>query len=212
MKKLILVVIAGLMMGTLLYQGSMAFFHEETSVDTKISAKDLGISLIITSSDETLTRTQDGTVISSLMPGDVIDQKVAIENTKAHSLYVRVSVLKYWEDASGKKLPDADASLISLQSNGAQNWLMIDDAENSNSELVYFYYTKPMKHGDVSSALMEAIEVSSELKDQTYADYRMHISYDAEAIQAIAGSDAALSQWGVDLNILADGTISSVEG
>lgn len=48
------------------------------------------------------------------------------------------------------------------------------------------------------------------IKNGEYADYRIHIAYDADAIQSIAGAEAALSEWGVELSVDEEGSITSV--
>ena len=52
--------------------------------------------------------------------------------------------------------------------------------------------------------------ISHEIKNGEYADYRIHIAYDADAIQSIAGAEAALSEWGVELSVDEEGSITSV--
>lgn len=211
MKKIVMVTTAAVLLTLLVYQGSMAFFHAETQVGAKISAGSLGITLVENSNHANAVKTENGYEIASVMPGDEIDSTVHVENVKEHTLYVRVTATKYWEDANGNKLNDADASLIKLQTKNPANWIIIDDAANSNSENVYFYYKLPMKAGETSTNLMDAIEISTDLKDQVYSDYRVNLSFEAEAVQSMSGTDAVLSEWGAEIEVDANGNIVSVD-
>lgn len=211
MKKIVMVTTAAVLLTLLVYQGSMAFFHAETQVGAKISAGSLGITLVENSNHANAVKTENGYEIASVMPGDEIDSTVHVENVKEHTLYVRVTATKYWEDANGNKLNDADASLIKLQTKDPSNWIIIDDAANSNSENVYFYYKLPMKAGETSTNLMDAVEISTDLKDQVYSDYRVNLSFEAEAVQSMSGTDAVLSEWGAEIEVDANGNIVSVD-
>ena len=75
---------------------------------------------------------------------------------------------------------------------------------------VYFYYKLPLEKGGKTTNLVDAIKISHEIKNGEYADYRIHIAYDADAIQSIAGAEAALSEWGVELSVDEEGSITSV--
>lgn len=211
MKKIVMVTTAAFLLLFLVYQGSMAFFHAETQVGANISAGSLGIELVQDSQDEKAVKTEDGIQIASVMPGDEIDSSAYIKNVKDHTLYVRVTATKYWEDATGTKLPDADASLIALNTKDTKNWIIKDDAENSNSENVYFYYRLPIKANEISTNLMDAIKISSKLSDETYHDYRIVLTLEVDAVQSISGTDAVLSEWGADIELDADGNILSVD-
>lgn len=210
MKKLMMVLCTGILLFCFLYQGSIAFFHKETSVKAKISAQDLGIQLNVHSDEKNAEQKENGYRFEAAMPGAQLDHHVWVENTKAHTVYVRVTVTKYWEDAQGNKLPDADASFISFLPQDPQNWIVIDDAQHSNHELLYYYYRLPMETGKQSSEFIQTIQISPQLSDQTYAQRSIHVTYEAEAIQAIDGEAAALSEWGIEVHLDKDGTLQSV--
>ena len=211
MKKILMVAGTAVLLIFLVYQGSIAFFHAETQVGAKVSAGNLGIQLIENSDDKRAVKNGDEYQFLSVMPGDEIANTVHVENVKEHTLYVRVTATKYWEDKNGNKLPDADASLITLQTKDPANWIIKDDAANSNSEVVYFYYKLPMKSGTSTTNLMDAIQISTNLKDVNYSDYQVNLSFEAEAVQSISGTDAVLSEWGADMVLDKDGTIVSID-
>lgn len=211
MKKILLVAGTGILFTLLVYQGSMAFFHAETNVGSEVSAGNLGINLVEQIDEKDTIKTNDGYQILASMPGDEIKNTVYVENKKDYALYARVTATKYWIDANGNKLNDADASLITLKTKDTSNWIIIDDAANSNSEVVYFYYRIPVDKNEITSNLVDSIQISNDIKNGEYEKYQIHLSYEAEAVQSIAGADAALSEWGVEFVIDKQGNILSVE-
>lgn len=211
MKKIMLVVGTAALLMILVYQGSMAFFHAETNLGAKVSAGNLGIELVEQITDKNVTKTEDGYQIGASMPGEKINNAVYVENKKDYSLYARVTATKYWVDESGKKLSDADASLITLHTKDPSNWIVIDDSANSNAEVVYFYYKLPINKGEKSTNLVDAIEISKNIKNGSYSTYQIHLSFEADAIQSIAGADAALSEWGVEFVLDDKGNLVSVD-
>lgn len=211
MKKIAMVSIMAVILGFLVYQGSMAFYHAETTVGTPISSGSLGIELLQTVDETQSVKTEDGYSFVSVMPGDVLKDEVAIKNAKENTLYVRVTATKYWMDKDNQKLPEADASLISLISNHPQDWIIIDDAQNSNSEIVYFYYKHPIKSNDTSTNLVDHIKIDETLSDRSYINYQVKLSFEADAVQFYAGKDAILSEWGVDCTMDENGDIISVD-
>ena len=197
MKKIMLVVTTVVLLAIFVYEGSLAFFHAQTDISAKISAGNLGIELVQDMDKEKITKTENGFQIRSSMSGDEIKDR-------DHSLYTRVAVTKYWVNKDNEKMVDADASKIKLITEDTSKWIIIDDADNSNSEIVYFYYKLPLEKGGKTTNLVD------EIKNGEYADYRIHIAYDADAIQSIAGAEAALSEWGVELSVDEEGSITSV--
>lgn len=194
----------------LVYQGSMAFFHAETEVGAKISAGKLGISLIENSTHENATKVDDGYRYTGIMPGAMINNTAYVENVKEKSLYVRVTAEKYWETKTGEKLADLDASLIELYTANSSDWIIIDDSQNSNSEVVYFYYKYPMAQGAKTTNLLDNIKISSDLSDKDYRNLQINVQLEADAIQTYAAEDAVLSEWGIELELDENGTIISI--
>ena len=210
MKKIMLVVTTVVLLAIFVYEGSLAFFHAQTDISANISAGNLGIELVQDMDKEKITKTENGFQIRSSMSGDEIKDRVYVENKRDHSLYTRVAVTKYWVNKDNEKMVDADASKLKLITEDTSKWIIIDDADNSNSEIVYFYYKLPLEKGGKTTNLVDAIKISHEIKNGEYADYRIHIAYDADAIQSIAGAEAALSEWGVELSVDEEGSITSV--
>ncbi|MEJ8736730.1 hypothetical protein WKT02_04640 [Erysipelotrichaceae bacterium HCN-30851] len=211
MKKVAMVISAGLLLTFLVYQGSMAFFHAQTEVGTRISAGTLGIDIVEESTNRWARKTDNGFDFEKVMPGSQIDSSAYIENVEDMTVYVRVTATKYWTDQDGNKLPDADASLITMNYSNTDDWIVIDDSENSNNEIMYFYYRKPLNPNEKTSDVIDGLTIDSKLSDQTYGNYKIHLSLDAEAVQTTDGIDAAMSEWGMTIETDENGNIKSVE-
>lgn len=211
MKKIIMMVTVAFLFIFLVYQGSMAFFHAETEVGAKISAGKLGINLIENSTHENATKIEGGYRYSKIMPGAMLDNTAYIENAKDNTLYVRVTAEKFWINKDGEKLSDLDASFIELYTKNPSDWIIIDDAENSNSEIMYFYYKYPIVSGEKTSNVLDSIQISSDLTDKDYRDLQIHLQLFADAVQSYAAQDAVLAEWGIEFELDENGTIISID-
>lgn len=210
MKKLVGILVVGLLFVTLIAQGSVAYFHEETSFSNRISAGNLGIDLIEASDDENAVFKEHGYEFSQTMPGAKLDRRVWVENTKDKTLYVRVRVKRAWYNAQNEKQVDLDASLISIITEDTSNWIILDDGANSNQEELYFYYKKPLAKGEATDHIMDSFEISNQISNGEYQDVHAEIMFEADAIQENAAADAILNEWGMDVEIAADGTITEI--
>lgn len=211
MKKIVLFAFTSILLITLIYQGSMAFFRAETQVGTKISAGTLGIQIKQMSDEENAIQKEDGYQFNAAMPGSTLNNSAYIENTKDKTLYVRITAKKYWEDANGHKLNDANHALIELDTVAQDDWIIIDDAENSNAENIYFYYKKPIQAGERSSNLYDYIKIAQEMDDIRYKDYQIRVVLEADAVQSAVAQDAILSEWGMDVTFDEEGNMIAVE-
>lgn len=210
MKKIAGIIVVGILFITLVVQGSVAYFHEETSFSNRISAGTLGIDLVESSDENSAKLGENGYQFAKTMPGAKLDRRVWVENTKDKSLYVRVRATRAWYDAQNEKRSDLDASLIRLLTKDTSNWIILDDGENSNQEIIYFYYKKPIAKGERTENIMDAFAISDQISNGDYQNVHAQIMFDAEAIQESAAMDAMLNEWGIDVTIDSDGTITEV--
>ena len=206
-KKLGLIGVAILLIA-LVYQGTMAIFQESTKVNTKLNAASLGVSIV--QNDDISKEANTHITFDNALPGAQIKHDLKVRNTKKEDVYVRVTMSKYWENQDGKKLVDADAKLIQLLS-GWNDWFVIDDSENSNNEVMYFYYKKPLSTNTMSTSFLEQIICSSELKDQSYAQYKIKVDVEVDAVQRVGAEDAILSEWGMFASFDDNGNMISIE-
>lgn len=206
MKKKLSLIGLSLVLITLVYQGTMAVIQESTNIDTKMSAAKLGVSIV--QNNEIGKEAKKGVTFENILPGANIAHDLKVENTKDKDVYVRVTLTKYWEDENKKKLVNADAKWIELLT-GEGNWMMVE-AGNTNDEMMYFYYTKPVKAKEITTSFLKEIKCSTALKDQSYANYQMKIEVEVEAIQTVGAKDAILSEWGMEVEIDENQQITSI--
>lgn len=210
-KKPIIIAVASIALLTLVYQGTLAIFHEETNVSAQMSAGKLGIELVDSSNDKTAVLTDEGFVFEAAMPGSTLQRAIKVDNVKDKDLYVRITVKKYWDDAEGKKMVDAKADYISILTKKQGNWIILDKGATSNSEEFEFYYKRPLAPGESSDNVMDGIVLSTAMKESMYRNYHAVIEVKAEAIQKIGAKDAILTEWGIEANIDNNGNLQSIE-
>lgn len=184
---------------------SYAAIVNSTDTTKNVSTSNLDIELVQISKDGNLIKSEDGILgfdYGKVVPGTTIDEKVAIKAAdSSKSAYVRVTVNRYWQK-DGKKDSEQiiKPSAIELISSD-DNWIMMED--QSDSEVVYFYYRLPLDTGDLSSNLIEGFKILPKIEGNSnrYAGYSCHIDFFAEGVQVVAGKEAMLAEWGVDATI-----------
>lgn len=205
MKKKIIIALALMLIAFGAYQGTMAVFHQETGVDSPISAGKLGIE-IINSSSKKITNSVS---FDKILPGAIIDDEISIHNAKDKELYVRITLTRYWVDENGKKVTDANAKFIDPITKNDKNWIIMEDGQ-ANNEIIYFYYKLPIVANEVTSNFIDQVEFDSNISEQRYGSYSANISLEAEAVQMIGAQDAMLSQWGIEAMIDENGKITAI--
>lgn len=188
-----------------------------TSNDTtkNVTTSNLDISLVQTLDGKELQRTSDGKyILNSItaMPGDTIDQSVAVKvAADSKASYIRVTANRYWSDQNGNKVDDSiNPAMIQLKADN-NNWIMIED--KLDQEIIYFYYRLPIDAGEISSEMISGfmVGIGENGNSNKYAGYQSHINFFAEGVQAVAGKDAMLAEWGVKANIGENNEIISLE-
>ncbi len=208
MKKKLGLIGAAILLIALVFQGTLAVFQESTNVNTKLKAAQLGVSIVL--NDDTTKEAASHITFDNALPGANIKHDLKVRNTKNEDVYVRVTMTKYWENENGEKLVDADAKLIQLMSQW-NDWIVVDDAANSNNEVMYFYYKKPLASQGISTSFLEQIICSNELSDKAYSQYQIKVDVEVDAIQTIGAEDAILSEWGMYASFDANGNIVSMD-
>lgn len=205
MKKKIIIAVALLLIAFGAYQGTLAIFHQETNVNSPISAGKLGIEIV----NSATKKTTDETSFEQILPGAIVDQPISILNAKEKELYVRIILTRYWIDENGKKVVDANAEYIQPTTMNPSNWLMSKD-DQANNEILYFYYKMPLSASETTSNFIDQIEFSSDINEQRYTKYKAHVALDAQAVQMIGAQDAMLSQWGIEVELDDNGNIVTI--
>lgn len=161
--------------------------------------------------------------------GKKYDEKLAVQNTGTINQYVRVSLLKYWEDEDGNKVNTVSPDLIELDLNTqrmADGRAWLKDDLSSTKERTVLYYNRPLSSGETTHDFCSAVSVNSaiatkvtqtEQKNEdgtttitTKYDYnglRFCLEANVYAVQQHNVRDAIHSAWGQNLSVT-DGTLS----
>ena len=219
-RKLLLMGLTAAMLLTTIIGGSLAFFQADGKpVQNQLSTKKLDIDL---QEDGTRMKEAEGEIVEEhLMPGASVEKHVRVINGDSGdtSFYTRVRITRCWGEGSGGQFSKdytLDPSLILLDLNTTEqggSWLLADGGsveEQQGRETITLYYTKAVS-GDSGSATDEVLRGFSVAPELTnaYADKAVQIFVEADGVQTLHAEDAALSEWGVQLQI-ENGTITAV--
>ena len=145
--------------------------------------------------------------------GQTYPEVLTVTNSGTIDEFVRVSIYKYWVDASGRKLTTLAPDTIDLKLVTGGDWV-IDDAASS-SERTVLYYTSVLPAGETTTPFTETLTVDAELPfkaHQTYADGVYTTTYDyqgvtfqidvqADAVQTHNAEPAVRSAWGRNVSV-----------
>ena len=148
----------------------------------------------------------DGTLLADLAAeeafciGKTYDESLAVTNTGAIDVYVRVTVYRYWTDADGKAV-ELDPSLIILGFS-EDGWTVDEDA--STPERTVLYYASPLAPGETTSPFAETLTIDSRVAsavnadshEYSYDDVTFNVEAVADGVQTHDGEAAMLSAWG----------------
>jgi len=165
----------------------------------------------------------------SLVLGKTYDEVLVVENSGAIDTYVRVILTKSWKDANGVKDPTLSPELIRLNMlSGENGWIL--DEEASTAERTVLYYSNVLPVGSSTSAFADSIQIDpaigtkviktesisngiagETLKTVTYVHeydgYTFCVEAEVDAVQTHNAAAAIKSAWGVDVNVVADGSL-----
>lgn len=196
--------------------GTYAAFTASTTTKHKVSTKELGIELKQEKGDENhslkaedLNGFGDAETTRGVrykgMPGDVVEEKVWVENTKTEPCFIRVTVNRSWmkQNADGgfeKTFEDGiDPAKIEIISD--DEWYMVTDPDDS--EILYFYYKEAVLGGMPTTRVMNSFSILKESggeengNSNAYAGLAANIIFEAEAVQSAGAEAAMLAEWGV---------------
>ena len=141
-----------------------------------------------------------------MVPGERIDYPVKVKNTGDYPLYAKITVKIYWSE-DNKKYYNGNSSLITLLNKNGDDWIIDDETDTNNKEVVYFYSRKPIEPNKTSSEFISQVAVSENVsvKDRTL---KLNVDCTVDAIQNIDVKNAMMAEWGLDVNISDDGILS----
>lgn len=154
--------------------------------------------------------------------GKTYQEQLSVANSGTINQYVRVTVYKYWTDASGTKLQHLSPELINLHFvNLDTDWLL--DTEASTPERTVLYYNKLLyAEGEgvsetplfadtltiddmIATKVHQEVEKSGEYTTITttydYDGMQFRIEAKVDAVQEHNAEDAILSAWGKHVTV-----------
>ena len=146
-------------------------------------------------------------------------EELAVKNSGVIDEYVRVTIYKYWADASGRKTSQTaalDSDLIDLELTLGNGWRLDETAGSQTEERTVLYYDPILRSGDTTPAFSSTltldampIEASVERHESvdeygkqviettyTYDNVQFMLKVDVDAVQTHNADDAKMSAWG----------------
>lgn len=196
-KKLVLMVVAGVLAVTAIIGGTLAGFsaRTENQAITNVGTKALSVGLRAGEGNQ-LAAAADTFTAAKASPGSKVAVPYNVTNSGEYDIYVRVTVNKYFSTSDGEKIFDENfnSGLIELGLPNLEEagWIV---ASQDSEELV-LYYTKPLAPGATSTDFLETLSFSTEANNQ-YADLQVGFDVKTDAVQASNAAKAMPSEWGV---------------
>ncbi len=139
-----------------LVAGTYAAFTVKTSTTEDVSTAALAIELVQSTAQDGVTAiagdAKKGAGYQYIgVPGDTVNEVVAVKNTAGRDAYVRVTINRAWTDESGKKIFGqgiTPESIDIINTNG--DWLVIKDA--NDPEVIQCYLKAPLRAGATSAS------------------------------------------------------------
>lgn len=147
--------------------GTLAYFTAEETAYNVITTGKLAMTLHEETTDGK-PFPKEG--VSGVMPGQIVDKVVFIENTGTVDFYARISLAMSVTGADGKALsPD----VMALDLNTA-DWTKIGD---------YYYYNKPLAPGEKTAPLFKTVTFAADMGNE-YMECTAKINVTAQTVQS----------------------------
>lgn len=162
-KKILTLGLVAALSATAAISGTLAYFTDNDEKTNTFTVGNVDIEL-----KEDHWKPENATHV---YPGQVLDKDPVVTNVGSNDCYVRVKVtnLKQFEDEgtivyiSREKVGD---EIVEHKGELGANWVY-DEADSYNGEdCAYFYYTKPLKPTEKTTALFDAIEMPTGLTNR----------------------------------------------
>ena len=168
---------------------------------------------------------------SVLIPGKKYSEELKIQNSSTDTpAFVRVTIYKYWKDASGKVYmngtKDLDTSKIVLDLASGGKWLLEYDPTNTNhgesQERAVLYYSEILAPGATTTAFLNGITIDDSIINQAhwkkqsvtggtiltvyydYDGYSFCLDVKVDAVQTHNAEQAVASAWGNNVKVVGD--------
>ncbi|MBE6977156.1 MAG: hypothetical protein E7438_00735 [Ruminococcaceae bacterium] len=170
MKKKILAMALIIMALSIVAYGTLAYFSYEDTATNVIVAGNIKIAL------REWQQTDGGEQVVSegpieILPGLHVSKIVAVENTGKNAAWIRISVLKAIELATGKE-GAVDVDLVGLDLN-TEHWTELDG---------YYYYNVALQPGETTQPLFTEVQFSPSMSN-LYQQSKAILTIQAQGVQ-----------------------------
>ena len=164
-RKLLILSVLAICLATLA-AGTIAYFNSEGKAHNVITTGGVEIAVQEWADEAKTTPFED---LTGVMPNTTVTKIAEIKNTGASDAWVRVKVEKNIK-LQGEGTPDT--SLVEL-TRSANNWTEKDG---------YYYYTKPLKPGEVTAPIFTAVTFNANMGNE-YQNATATVDVFAQAVQ-----------------------------
>ena len=215
---LLLAVAAVLLIASSIGSTQAALTYYSENYEAEVNVSNIGVTVLENNNavQGTLTLADD----EKLIPGKVYTDTVTVANTGSIDAYVRVIVRKSWKDAKGEK--DTTLSPAYIELNVLENNGWIKDTNSSTGEKEVYYYSKALGQGAATTSLIDTFKINPQVAKELYRTtndniityeykyegYQCTVEIEAQAVQTHNGEEAIKGEWGANVTISEDGTLS----
>lgn len=177
MKNKLLIIVVSFVVIITMFSGIYAYFTFETTTRGVITSDSLKLEV----HQESLLGEELDNNDFKVMPGDIVDRIVTVENVGNQPLYLRVKIVTTVDD---EDLSATDCLRVNINSN---YWIYEDG---------YYYYYKTLDSGIETEALFTEVYIDGENVDNKYLGKSFKLDVVAQATQRKNNSDNVLEAFG----------------
>lgn len=166
MKKLrIIAITVMVIIISLLSQGTLAYYSTSGKASSVVTTGNVKLKLHELDANGAPFN-PDGVYV---MPGDVVDKRVSVENVGSHPFYLRISLV---EGVSAEELSAKDCMQLDIDT---VNWTFKDG---------WYYYNKVVGPGTTTTELFTKVTIVGSKIDREYIDKFLTLKVTAQAVQS----------------------------
>ncbi len=203
-------------------QAAITYYSEDYVAD--VDVPNVGVALL-ENGKEVTTIMGD---IKDFTLGETYPEILTAKNTGNSEGYIRVIVKKHWKNAKGEKDVTLSPTYIEL---GLVEGDWIIDKNATTAERTILYYKKPVAAGAETTQFTKDLRIDEAFETTVKKDtvktetidgvtytnitythpfdgYTFNIDVEADVVQTFEGVKAIKSEWGVDVTIGTDGSLT----
>ena len=187
MKKKVLLLAAMTICTAILASGTLAYFTDETRAHNTITTNKVDIEI------EEWQQTANGLVPYpnekiAIMPTEEVSKIVQVKNNDATSfIRAKLDVVVMNSQNVQMDIPSEELKEVIILNMNTKDWTEQDG---------WWYYNEPVKNGEVTEALMTAVEFDGPNMTNEYQNCTVEIDVNAQAVQVANNGSSALDAAG----------------